>query len=178
MANIITGYYFIGEINLPDPMSESVGLFISKYEADYLLRALGYSFAKLFSDGLAADAVEQRWIDLRDGAEYDDARGITRKWTGFKNSGFNSPIANYIYYWYMRDNVTYTTTSGEAKGKSENSDSASSVMKQLRAYNAMVDMTKQLYDFLTYAKADGAATYSEFDVDETDCDLLDKLSLL
>ena len=177
---IIDKTYFIGEINIPGLQSTDVqaklNVFINKYESEYLELALGYSFAKLFAAGLAADTPPTKWTDLKDGAEYENADGITKKWKGLSNSMKNSPIANYVYYWHTRDNATYTAPMGEVKGKSENSVSTSGAIKQMRAYNAMVDMTRSLHEFLLCKKASSVLVYTEFKLSEATC--FDKISFL
>lgn len=171
---IIDETYFQGEINIPSVQQPNVlnnlNLFIAKYETEYLQAALGYSFWKLFIEGLEAEG--ERWINLRDGAEYRNAKSYVRKWSGFVNENRISPIADYVYYRWSRDSITFTTTEGEAKSKKENARDISAVLKQSRAYNSMVDVTKVLWDYLSNAKdEDGTKIYPEFKIEEVDCDM-------
>ncbi len=171
---IIDKSYFIGEISIAQlgsiPVQDALTLFIDKREPEYLKKALGYAFAKLFSDGLAADVVEQRWTDLLEGAEYDDCEDITREWMGFQNDGKQSPIANYIYYWYQRDNITFTASVGEMAGKAENATSVSPAPKMIRVWNEMVKWNKSLYDYLLNKKDDaGELVYPEFKPEAVEC---------
>lgn len=166
--------YFQGEINIPSVQQTHVlnnlNLFITKYETEYLQAALGYSFWKLFIEGLEAEG--QRWINLRDGSEYSNARNHVRKWAGFVNDSRISPIADYVYYWWSRDSITFTTTEGEVKSKKENAVDTSATGKQSRAYNSMVDATKVLWDYLSNAKDEGGTKiYPEFKLEEVDCDM-------
>ncbi len=171
---IVDNSYFIGEILIAGlattPIQNSVNLFIGKHEPVYLQKVLGYAFNKLFSEGLAADPVDARWTDLRDGAEYTDCNGFLNEWTGFKNDEKQSPIANYIYYWYERDNVTFTATVGEQEGKTDNAKSVSGGPKMTKAWNEAVNQTKVLHDYLLNAKDDtGMLIYPEFAIEQTKC---------
>jgi len=175
--SLIDKDYLVGEINIAQTQSvavqQTIALFITKRETEYLKKALGYAFYKLFI--AAITDTSGKWYDLRTGAEYEDADGITRQWTGFQNAGKQSPIANYVYYWMQRDNVTFTTSTGEKEGKGENADNASSAGKMRRAWNEMVDQTCVLYDFLLNKKDDdGNLVYDDFNYDEVECNELTK----
>lgn len=85
---LINATYFNGDINIPNSDTEAViqniGYFISKYEPDLFIKALGYSFWKAFSEGVqvvAPTEIEQRWIDLLYGKEYIGVYGLN-KWRG------------------------------------------------------------------------------------------------
>lgn len=58
-----------------------------------------------------------------------------------------SPIANYIYYQWMKDQVTQTVGLGEAKTKAENAEVVSPAMKMIRAWN---EMSERIYEMLYY----------------------------
>lgn len=138
---------------------------ISKYEPEYLKAILGYACWKAFDAGLTASTA--RWVALRDGDEYTDASGVLRKWDGFKNDELKSPIANYVYYYWLRKNGTTTTVSGEKESKTEKSVNVSSVHKQVRAWNEMVRMNGRLVDFLQNKKDEsGELVYPEFKAEE------------
>lgn len=59
-----------------------------------------------------------------------------------------SLIANYIYYWYWRENVSKTTVTGEVVASNENSTINGSHIKMQRAWNEMCDLIYQMIDFL------------------------------
>jgi hypothetical protein len=65
-----------------------------------------------------------------------------------------SLIANYIYYWYQRNNHTQTTTTGEVKPANENSTVASPAIKMVRAWNEMSDWIWELVNYLNSKKDD------------------------
>lgn len=64
----------------------------------------------------------------------------------------SSPIANYVYYWYMRNNHTQTASTGETKGKHENADYANVSTKLVRAWNEMSECICELVDYLDARK--------------------------
>lgn len=57
-----------------------------------------------------------------------------------------SPIANYVYYWYLRQNATTTAGGGEALNNV--SLPVSPADKQRRAWNEMVNWNQKLTEFL------------------------------
>lgn len=157
---------------------------INKYEPEYLKGILGYSFYKTFTEALEAtngddEALAARWKDMRDGAEYT-CNGHLMKWEGFINEQLKSPIAQYVYYWFLRYNVPTTTVSGEKESKSDKSSNVSSIGKQVRAWNTMVEMNRSLVDYLLNKKDDsGVLVYPEFKPQEPTrsfCNLLQTIS--
>lgn len=177
--SLIDNTYFHSEINIAQvqsiPVQAAITSMITKYETDYLKKVLGYAFWKLFNAAIAD--VSGRWYDIKVGAEYENANGYTKKWEGFTNAEKLSPIANYCYYWYMRENVTFTASAGEQEGKAENSTVVSPGPKMARAWNEMVDQTALLYDFLlNKTDEDGELIYPEFAIEEVES--IEKVNIL
>lgn len=73
-----------------------------------------------------------------------------------------SLIANYIYYWYIRDQVTETSGNGEKASDTQNSKSVSSITKQCRAWNSMSDSIKEMSCFLLANQSDYSDYYSYY----------------
>lgn len=148
--SLIDETYFIGELNIPnlneDSEIERLQLFIDKYEPKFLIELLGYGLYKDFKAGLLINPIEDKWKALRDGGEYT-YNGILNRWNGVKHSG-SSMIANYVYYWWMRNEVTQTTGIGEVASKSENSVRVSASGKMTSAWNEMVLQVWALTSFL------------------------------
>ena len=68
---------------------------------------------------------------------------ILPKWLYILNDTDLKPmLVDYIYYWYIRNEVTLTATIGEVSSKGENSVRASSVDKQVSSWNEMVEMAR------------------------------------
>jgi len=59
-----------------------------------------------------------------------------------------SMIANYVYYWWMRNEATQTAGVGEVMTKTENSYRTSPATKMIKAWNDMVDMVWECMRFL------------------------------
>lgn len=65
-----------------------------------------------------------------------------------------SPIANYVYYWYTRNNHSQTAAMGEVKSQNENAVFHSPALKMTRAWNQMSEWVCDLRDYLDAKKAD------------------------
>lgn len=170
---LIDRAYFVGELNIPNTsqaaISSAVDLFIEKYEDKFLREVLGYTLNKSFQAGLLQPVIESKWSDLRDGVEYTNLSGKTVFWRGLIDAvsgvaSFDvSPIANYVYYWYIRNNHTQTATTGETKAANENSSMASPALKLVRAWNEMSAWICELVDYLD-AKKDDYSEWADHDV--------------
>src|SRR5688500_3522091 len=123
--------------------------FINKYEKQLLTEVLGLTLYNSFKAGLAEVSVPQIWTDLKTGVDYTDLNGKSRHWRGIISTApKESLIANYVYYWYQRNNHTQTASTGETKGKQENADMASMAVKLMRAWNEMSEWICELIDYL------------------------------
>jgi hypothetical protein len=170
MANLIDDTYFNGDLHIAGTgnslVLERLTLFITKYEDQLLQDLLGYSLYKVFKTGIAAVSPEAKWTDLRDGKEYTDSSERLRKWIGLKDASTKrSLIANWIYYWWLRDKVSVTTEIGEVLEKSNNSDSTSAAVKMVRAFNEMVLWIEELILFLN----NNLETYPEWEQADIAC---------
>ena len=149
--SLIDATYFRGEINVAQrsqpAVVENLQYFITRYEADLLNRLLGLGFAEAFRAGILAEPTEQRWKDLRDGKVYTTS-GETKQWMGFVNEQKLSIIANYVYYHYIRNDVTQTVGVGQVKSKAENAAVVSPAPKMSRSWNTMLPWIHQLQQFL------------------------------
>jgi hypothetical protein len=81
----------------------------------------------------------------------------------FRNLGYGaeSPIAQYVYYWYMRKKDTTTGGVTEAKQQVHNAIAASAAQKMVTAWNNMCRTVFHFYLFLD----ENADDYPEFDLD-------------
>jgi hypothetical protein len=93
-------------------------------------------------DELLPNYVPQKWIDLVNGATYIK-NGVTLNWTGliYKKGAYKgSLLADYVYYYWLTQNVSYMTGVGDAKG---NPKGASLVIPTQRVVNTWNDFVKQ-----------------------------------
>lgn len=124
---LINATYFIGEIAVIGRDKASVldllDVFIKKYEKKFLIELLGEDVASDFATALAVIPLVAPWIDLKAKLADSDTK--------------ESPIANYIYYWYMRNNATTTVGLGEAIADAENSRIVDNKDKMVRAWSEM-----------------------------------------
>jgi hypothetical protein len=169
-------YFFhdceIGQLD-QQPVQDKLNLFIQKYEPEVLEGLLGYQTYRDFLAGLAQGTVDQKWLDLLNGAEYTDAYGKLKKWRGLLrlvatptitvingvvsiNSGTGikiSLIAYYVYYWYQRAILTNSGATGESKMSTENAGPANASFKMATAWNKMVVINMEMYNFLYVNRA-------------------------
>ena len=146
--SLIDYTYFIGEINVPNVSQQTDVLsklnhFIGKYEKDILIKLLGYTLYKAFTSGLEDVSPAQKWLDIRDGKEYQitkDGKEYTVKWNGLINSDKQSLIANYVYYHIILDELTFNTGLGIASPNQENADKSLAFNKMSSAFNGFVDL--------------------------------------
>lgn len=157
---IIDTSYFTGNINLPQTGntegSAIVTEFISRYEPVYLQAVLGYSLWKAFTDGIEGSGeIDQRWENLLSGGDYT-YKGSDKRWTGFMVKP--SPISQYIYYHFVRDQSTSMTLVGNVMAKTENADRVNPLLKMVDAWNEMVRLNWLLRGYLDA----NAETYPEY----------------
>lgn len=167
MANIIDVSFFQGgQTEIAQSTEASVAATVNRYintlEQDFLRELLGYELSKLFQAGYASVAKYQA---LLNGAEYVNRFGDADKFRGIVfTDGLDgrkrSMIANYIYYYYLRQETTFTSGSGEKEIAAMNAEKASSRMKQVRAWNEMVKWVKQLWEFLYVNQSDYPAYFN------------------
>jgi hypothetical protein len=74
-----------------------------------------------------------------------------------------SLIANYVYYWYQRNNHTQTATTGEVKPQNENAVIANPSLKLVKAWTDMSAWICELVDYLD-AKKDDYTQWADQDV--------------
>jgi len=121
--SIIDKTYFINNLSVDTGTYSNIDSSISKYEPEFLNELLGYEDAK---EILEVTPSSQKLIDIRDGVEYTDSSGDLQKWKGLANTELISPIANYVYIYYVKNIVTSMQAVGLVTPKQENSGAANS----------------------------------------------------
>lgn len=157
------------------------------HERDFLIKALGYGLFIPFIEDLKTGTPAQRTMDILFGQNYIALNGLPTRWDGlvavtaeikddplemtiegvdlsFDVSSATllpelvSPLADYIYYRWLRQNSSLTTDLGQMKADSQNSTRVSPRYVQTQAWNSMVERTVKLKEFLYI----NLATYPEF----------------
>jgi len=143
--SIVAPSQFIGQVAIAQTeqanVAAQVQAFINKYEPEYLRKVLGFTISEAFVAGLAANPIESKWLLLRSGSPYTDLYGNSQSYGGIVTG-----ILDYVYYWYIRDQVTMTTGSGEKV--SEKGLAVSSLDKQARAWNEAMTIARSCNAYL------------------------------
>lgn len=145
---LIDNTYFKGELSLPNiPVSSSdeassgvalalqtvgendLDVFVNKYVIDYLIRLFGRELTEKFISEVEKGSTGEIWANLK--------KQLLIEIGPYKAS----PLANYVYYWVMRDARTKTTQAGEADPKFDNAENANNNQKMVKVWNDMVRMT-------------------------------------
>lgn len=164
--SFIDASYFVGELNIPNSgdtaVAERITWFINKYEPIFLQQLMGYPLYKAFTAGMAVvPTPDARYTDILNGKEYTDFQGYTQKWRGLKTTT-QSLIANYVYYWFRRSNVTQYAGIGEVMTKAENSDNVNPRRKIASAWNEMSDWVGEFCDFMQSTQDATPLVYPEW----------------
>lgn len=103
---------------------------ISTYERNYLCALLGKDLAKLF----IASPADAKWSALKD-----------LLWDG---TLFISPVANYIYFFYLTDNAASYNGETFKQAKTEGSSTIQVVQKQVYVWSEMKDLQIPVLEYL------------------------------
>ncbi|CCZ72479.1 uncharacterized protein BN535_02193 [Bacteroides caccae CAG:21] len=140
---IIDGSYFTGVLSLgiiwnidDDSITrkaerDNLQSYIDLYEKKYLRMVLGKSMSREFIEYiLSSDNDVDKWEKLKE---------------KLSNKGY-SPVANYVYFHYVRRCVIKQTPVGTVYASGD--EKANPNILLVSAWNDMVQMNKDLYDFL------------------------------
>lgn len=163
MALFIDSSYFFGMLQVPNlgdtSNAANFAAILSKYEKDFLKRFFGYEFAQVLISEYALPIPTARAVGIIEGGTFIDSKGVTRTWQGLKNDDKESPLANYVYSFWQKINVTKTMQAGEilqTNSMGIKGDQIARVVspsvKVASAYNDMVRMNKELERYLYYKK--------------------------
>lgn len=149
----IDNAYFVGDISLPGSVLSgslaNIDNYIDKYEKEVLIDLLGYTLYKELAAQKTADSLDLKWTAFVNGAEYTvsyNGADHTVKWNGIVNDDKISFLAYYVYFHFLRDNVTSTTLIGEVLNKNENSTRITPADKMVYAYNRFVRLYGSVND--------------------------------
>lgn len=165
--SLIDTTFFRGDISIPqlagdEAVEDIVNDTIAKYETAFLSDLLGYAFQKL----VVASPATAPFLAIVQGDEYTDRHGVLRMWTGLANSTTkSSPIAQYIFYQYIREQHEVKTRISTVKPKAENATRVAPEYTLNKAWNDMHKMIVNLREFM-HAKA---ADYPQYKPHEVKC---------
>lgn len=133
---------FIGEIEIH---FSSLGVIesaakLGRYsyvETEILVELLGYDLYKSFVAGIAEIIPAQKWLDLRDGKDYQvtnkNGQLVYIKWGGIREM-----LKYFVYAEYKKMERTTAVVNGETKNNYQNGESANDsffLTKYMNAYN-------------------------------------------
>jgi hypothetical protein len=148
MATILNYTDFVAPYSIPDggdnTYIEQLNSWLPVWQADYLIKCLGYRTYKSLIANLELPSPAQKWLNLLNGAEYVDESGSLQYYEGLKKM-----LLNFSYALFCREFETYVTPTGEKIGKQQNSDT-SLMPKFFRFYNYGVDIYTNTKDFCAY----------------------------
>lgn len=133
--------YFKGLIEIPfdnKDTSEFEAIYIDVYEREILIRLLGYTLYKEFTEGLAEATIEQKWTDLLEGKEYTvtvNEVDYTVKWNGLQNIQKVSLITDWVYFNWLRQNNEQLTGLGVSSANKENATDYDKNFKLVQSHN-------------------------------------------
>lgn len=88
--SLINSSYFNVNLQVPQlqqkAVTDSLQVFIDKYEPEFLIGVLGYDLYLNFVAGLAEDPIDAKWLFLRDGGNFIGYNTYTHKWIGLAPS--------------------------------------------------------------------------------------------
>lgn len=144
-----------------DKVSVVLQQYIDKYEPKILTRVLGYQLYKEFKAAIDAGApIDAKWTNLRDGTEYTYSSEL-RYFDGLKQL-----IVNYVYFKFIKEQSQFNTGVGIKSINTENSQNTDASFKQVFAFNELVDINCQLYEFITAKNDETADTYENYTYNE------------
>jgi hypothetical protein len=147
---LINETYFIKELSVPNinEMDADNLTILTQYVDEFarklLKDALGYDLFKELDTNITSGVLNvgapQKWLDLVNGCEYTKD-GKTYKWNGLiftEGLHKSSLLAKFVFYHWLKDNVTTITGTGEKSIKSVNADSVNSNQRLVTVWNDFV----------------------------------------
>lgn len=173
MSIINKTYFQKGELKLPIDNISDIQYFIDNHEKKILELLLRYSLYNEFITALAGTPA-QKWIDLRDGKTYTDSKGYLQEYEGIKQI-----IADYVFFYIIKDKVNYSSDSGVRIANIENSEITHPRYKQKYAWNDMVDRIYYLNEFIIITNESDSTTYPDYKpITDTKPYYFDKVNVL
>lgn len=130
--------YLIPNLDQPEYLT-AFPAFVERFETEFLKKVLGSYFSEAFIAGLNVvlpATPDQRWIDIRDGAQYNElGSGKKYKWIGMKEV-----FIRLIYAAWLQDGYSLWTEVGEGVENTENADTSTPAHRITRAFSDGADL--------------------------------------
>lgn len=145
MANRINSTYFesgmrfipnLDQIEILSSLNSSIDL----YEPQFFIEMFGYEFQK----EMIENPTETKYNLILAGGEWIDSLGYTQNWEGINNS-----IADYVYFYFIKENIVKLSGNGYMFGTNENSNIIQPITTPLKVWNRMTNKIAELYNLIT-----------------------------
>ena len=150
MDNLLTYLDFSGQF-IFDIESESSKSFlndiISETQENILKDLLGNNLYYAFDTGIQEASPLQKWIDLRDGADFTvelNNSDIIVKYEGLKKM-----LKFFTYYEFQKNIVNKQTFAGKVNSKFENANLSNALPDMIKKYNKGIDLYGQPFCYNT-----------------------------
>jgi len=93
--------------------------------------------------------IDQKWIDLVNGKTYEK-NGVDLVWTGLiyeKGTYKGSLLADYVYYYWLTENVSYMTGVGDAKGNPKGANLVNPTQRVVNIWNDFVRAYQTVWSY-------------------------------
>lgn len=150
---LITGLSAMGSgVSVPvaKAKKDNINYFIAKYENQFLNYLLGEDLAQKFKTEISEETHDIKWDTLLSKLKKTEVIGTTSY-----NYSF---IANYIYYYYQRNELTDTTSIGEYDAPQR----MTIINKSVFAWNSMVNDVMKFWEWMDEVYKDYYTDYDSF----------------
>lgn len=147
--------YYVRDINLTAQQLNNISGYIDRYEYEILVSLLGDELYEEFENDLneSGEPQSEKFTNLLNGGvdfTFTTIGGteVTKKWKGLIQPDLKkSVLAYFTFFNYLNENETQTTTVGQKKTVSENSESVSALPKLTNAWNRGVNIYGETPDY-------------------------------
>ena len=185
--SLIDTSYFVGPLTVAQlgqtSVENALQLCIDQNEPEFLQAVLGYELYDAFSAGVTAS--DPNYLNIKNGLGFVSTTNFPgylpmwvyrnwymnskRKvqWVGFTPSTtpYQSPIAAYVYFKYMRDLISQSTGVGIVQAQPENATAGVGQRKMVDAWNRMASDIAGLW---LYMSALGTDVFPAYDITKID----------
>ncbi len=160
--SLIDKTYFRIDISVPEDKYSPIQDLIERYEKEVLISLLGL---ELYRKVVDTGNTDPEIVAIREGKDYtvDD---VLYRWNGLVNDDKISLISYYIYYWYVRLNLSETANIGEVQALPEIALIANASLKIQDAWGRFLSLYGSETESTNYSSAYGFLNYFEDDYPE------------